>query len=231
MPMQISMGDFAIPSSFGWIPLRTPVELISEPHMMAKTAAKPGSTVDLFADGGAYTFRGAPVEKLALDQRQGLHRADAELLAATMGMHRTLVKTALDRAARGQLVKVAGMRSITPAAERMKEARASVRRDLSSLRVPIRNYNLIKEASLLDDSLTVDKILGLGFINAENVSSFVDMLPDFEQASSRLAEMLVAVRVGLNDIPEVAIERCLAAVDDVISGLRSLLQQEKGFKE
>jgi hypothetical protein len=97
---------------------------------------------------------------------------------------------------------------------------------LDELDVPIHNYFLAKEAALLSDALTADKILGLGFLNAENVSAFVDMLPSLEAASSKLAEMLIAVRLGLQDIPEVALERMLAALEDVIRGLRSLQEKE-----
>jgi hypothetical protein len=94
------------------------------------------------------------------------------------------------------------------------------------LAYPIRNYFLVKEASVLDDALTADKILGLGFINAENVATFIDLLPSLEGASNKIAEMLVASRLGMKDVPEVALERMLAALEDVIKGLKTLQQRE-----
>ena len=115
--------------------------------------------------------------------------------------------------------------------EKYKLAQAHVQKELAALDPPIRNYFLVKEAAFLNDPMTADKVLGLGFINAENVATFVDMLPGLEDASSKLAELLLAVRLGLPDIPEVAVERMLVAMEDVINGLRTLRQKETRFTE
>jgi hypothetical protein len=112
--------------------------------------------------------------------------------------------------------------------EKMKLARSRIQADLSD--VSLRNYDLIKEASALTDAMTADKILGLGFINPENIASFVDSIPAFEQVSSTLAEMLIAVRLGMQGPPELAIERALVALEDNIQGLRRLKQKEITFQ-
>ena len=95
----------------------------------------------------------------------------------------------------------------------------------------MRNHFLAKEASVLDDALTVDKVLSLGFLNAENVATFVDMLPGLERAASAISEMLVAARLGMKDIPEVALERMMIALEDVILGLQRLKQKELSYTE
>jgi hypothetical protein len=140
-----------------------------------------------------------------------------------------MCKEALNQAAKGKLMSFDGVRVITPFSEKMASAYASIRKSLDELDPPIHNYFLAKEASLLDDSLTADKILGLGFLNAENISTFVEMMPAFEAAASKISEMLVAVRLGLKDIPEAALERMLVALEDVIRGLRCLQEKEVSF--
>ena len=84
----------------------------------------------------------------------------------------------------------------------------------------------MKEAAVLDDATSADKILGLGFLNEDNVATFIDMLPSLEETSSKMSELLVAVRVGLKDIPESAVERMLFSLESVINGLKSLQQKE-----
>jgi hypothetical protein len=119
------------------------------------------------------------------------------------------------------------LRVITPLKEKMAEAQAAVKKDLADLKVPIHNYFLAKEASILEDALTADKILGLGFLNCENISTFIEMIPQLESTSSKIAEMLLASRLGMKDVSEVALERMLRALDDVIRGLKSLQHREE----
>ena len=85
--------------------------------------------------------------------------------------------------------------------------------------------DLLKEAAALGDAQTVDKILALNFINPENVGTFANYLPELDEALSKVAEMLVASRLGLNQVPEGALEKSLTGLDTVIDGLRKLHQK------
>ena len=190
-------------------------------------AASRTSAAELVGDKDVFTWRGPAVAKLGSDQTKFIKRAEAEFLGVAMGLDPSFCKEALDRASKGKLMSFIDLRAIKPLHEKMAAAKVVVMKELDKLDPPIHNYNLIKEAAVLDDALTADKILGLGFINAENISTFVDMLPQLESTASKLAEMLLASRLGLKDIPEVALERMLSAIEDVIRGLRSLQQKEE----
>jgi hypothetical protein len=229
----VTMGDqLIIPTGFHWLPLKAKVELISDPSLFTKTANRKWTgTVEIRGDHGVYSYSGPSVAKLASADTKFIDRSQAEFVGVLLGMAPGFTKTALDRANRGELVRVEGLRTPTPIHEKYASAKAQVVRELSELDPPIRNYFLVKEASILDDALTADKILGLGFINAENVATFVDMIPQLEDASSKLAELLLAVRLGLKEVPEVAVERMLIALEDVINGLRTLRHKEIRFKE
>jgi hypothetical protein len=82
--------------------------------------------------------------------------------------------------------------------------------------------DLIKEASLLPDIQTVDSVLSLGFINAENVRTFVGKLPYLDRALNTLCELTLLSRLGMTEVPEYAAARACRAVDEVIQGLKAL---------
>lgn len=234
----VKMGEmeYAVPEEFSkcWLPLKARTELVSKPLMFTKYAsmdgARPVSSLgEIVSDGNVYSYRGAPFSKVASSQVTFLDRNDAEFVGVAAGVCPSLIKQALDEAAKGEVVAINGLRTLWDPKEKIARAKVKVAKALEG--VNLRNYDLIKEATILDDALTADKILGLGFLNAENVSTFVDMLPGFEYALSQLAEMLMASRLGLKDIPEVALERAKVQLEDVIQGLRTLKQREVSYKE
>lgn len=231
----VRMGEreYAVPEGFSkwWMPLKSRTDLVNQPLMFTKYAgARPASGKgELVGDGAVFSFRGEPFSKVASEQVTFLSRPDAEFVGVAAGVDPAFMKEALDKAARGDLVKFDGLRTLHDPREKIAEARTKVANAVRE--VNLRNHDLIKVAAVLDDALTADKILGLGFLNAENVATFVSMLPGLEFALSQLSEMLVASRIGLKDIPEVALERAKVALEDVIQGLRTLKQREIGFAE
>lgn len=225
--VKIGPNDYAVPSAVCWMPLRGEVDLIKQPMAFSKTSSPNVVMSELVGDGDVFSWRGPSLHKLAADQYQFVNRDDAEFIGACLGLRRDFLKEAMSEASKGKCLSFNNTRIITPAYEKMAESRARVKKMLDGVDVP--NYFLAKEASILDDALSVDKILGLGFINSENVATFVDMLPSLEATLSKLAEMLVAVRLGMKDVPEVAIERMLVALEDVIRGLKSLKQKETRY--
>jgi len=86
--------------------------------------------------------------------------------------------------------------------------------------------DLVKEAAVLEDGETADKILSMGFLNPDNISMFASYLPELDTASCKLAEMLVACRLGMSQVDEGAIERAMKNLEQVIEGLKSLQEQE-----
>lgn len=225
--VKVGPRDYAVPSVACWMPLRGKVDLVSQPMAFSKTSSPNVVMAELVGDKDVFSWRGPSLSKLAAAQYQFIDRDEAEFLGVCLGLSPGFVKEAVDQASKGRCLSFNGTRIITPAYEKMAESRQQVRRMIEGVDVP--NYFLAKEASVLDDALSVDKILGLGFINVENIATFVDMIPSLECTLSKLSEMLVAVRLGLKDVPEVAIERMLVALEDVIRGLKSLKQKETRY--
>lgn len=82
--------------------------------------------------------------------------------------------------------------------------------------------DLLKEAAAIADPMTVDAVLSLDFINAENVRTFISMIPYLEKALNRICELTFASRLGINEIPETAASRAARGLDDTIRGLKGL---------
>ena len=76
---------------------------------------------------------------------------------------------------------------------------------------------------MLEDPTAVDKILSVGFINSENVTIFASYVPEFEAVIRKLAELLVATRMGLNSVDEGALQRSMVHLDKVVAGLKTLV--------
>ena len=71
-------------------------------------------------------------------------------------------------------------------------------------------------------AVAVDAVLSLGFINTDNIGTFLKSRPLLEEAQSRLSELLLASRIGLNEVPEAALERILPGLEKVLEGLRTI---------
>ena len=87
--------------------------------------------------------------------------------------------------------------------------------------------DLVKEAAMLPETQPIDAVLSLGFINSENIRLFASRRPYLEKALHSVCELLLASRMGLNEIPEAAASRCARGLDDVIQGLRALMFREE----
>jgi len=82
--------------------------------------------------------------------------------------------------------------------------------------------NLVKEASALDDADTVDAILSLGFINPENVGKLIKYIPKLKSTVSALSKLLIASRLGMNNIPESSSKTAIREIVKVIDGLKRI---------
>ena len=227
-PVKISDSEAMLPGDVRWAPLGKKVTpLIEDAADFIKTASarRAGSVVQIISDGNTWSFRGRPLEKVAHEWREGLHGGDATFMAAVLGMEPQFALNSLVKAAREGSTTVDGCRSVNTYAEKVAEARAEARQMWDGLPSGVM---LLKEAAALEDVTTVDKVLSLGFINPENVQTFVGWLPDIEEALGKLAGLLLAVRLGLEDVPEDSVKSAMERVDEVISGLKKLVFRQQG---
>ena len=221
---KIGSDEYAIPGDVRWLPFdgSALTKLMSEPGAFAKVASvkQASQAVTIISDGHTWSFRGPSLNKLAHEDRVGLSATDAMFLGCTLGMDELTSMRALSIAGQRGQVKIAGCRQIRPIREMYKESQARAKELWSKL--PPR-YNLLKEAASLEDATTVDKVLSIGFLNPENVATFVHYLPEIDRTVSKLAEILVAVRIGLKDIPEIAVKNAMERLDEVATALKGLM--------
>ena len=90
---------------------------------------------------------------------------------------------------------------------------------------PSFRHRLWKEAAMIPDPTAVDAVLSLGFINPENIATFVGYLPTLDEAQRRLCELLIGARIGMRELSEGSLERAIRALEDVIQGLRLIAFQ------
>jgi hypothetical protein len=224
----LEQGHYAIPDSLKWLPFQgQSVSLIEHPQDVENTqeAQQAPGAVDVGSTGpGEFSMDGAPVDKLATAERHFIKKAEAEFLLVGMGMNPFKAKEALARAQTGEKVKIAGLNPITPLAAIHTEMTKRASTMLENFPYHLRR-NLVKEAAALEDSETADKILSLNFINPENISTFVNYLPQLEKTASKLAELLLASRMGASQIPEGATESAMRNLEEVIEGLKTMDQK------
>jgi len=122
-------------------------------------------------------------------------------------------------------VMIDGLNTITPLSEvhdqAVKEAAVMLKSFPSDFR-----RDTVKLAAALEDSETADKILAMNFINPENVAIFASYLPQLDESVQKVAEMLMAARMGMAQLDEGSLERAMNNLEEVIQGLKGLEQKQ-----
>ena len=173
------------------------------------------NAVRVITNGTEYTFQGQVIDKIAhVTPTQFIDKDDAVFLGAVLGQEpiqfaQDLV--GMHKKASHEMWFTAG--PVTLMSERYAKAKTAAAAFVSKL-PPLRAY-LLKEAAMLEDPTAVDKVLSVGFINPENISIF-------ESVIRKLAELLVATRMGLHTVDEGALQRAMVHLDKVVAGLKTL---------
>jgi len=225
---EIGDGVYGIPQDCGWLPLRNMTKLADSADEFTKTAQVRGSLdrIEVMYDqSGVYSMRGKPMEKLASAgvRHQYVDQDQTVFNMALLGVHPSTAKEKLAEARKAsRWCSIEGVRPVTLASEKYAAAKAEARTFIENM--PRIKSLLLKEAAALDDPMSVDKVLSVGFLNPENISTFVSYLPEFEDVLSKLSELLIASRLGLSTVDTGALERVVQHLDKVTGGLRELNQ-------
>lgn len=219
-----------IPEGWCWIPLDQAAEisLAESPVDVGKTASiqRKLSSVEVRAGGvDCFSLRGYPVEKLASDDREFLNQDRALFVLVGLGANPAYAQQKLAAscagASRVETVRVGHQLKL--ASELRGESYTAAREFLDA--TPVFRHRLWKEAAAITDPVAVDTVLSLGFINPENLATYVGYLPTLDEAQRRLCELLVGSRLGLREVPEGSTERAIRALEDVIEGLKVIAFQ------
>ena len=171
-------------------------------------------------DGQNFNFAGTQCCYLS-GGASNVPRSRAKFHLMSLGMDSGDATATLDRAAKNGRVTVANLQPLLTEHEKEAAVRAEVMvpllRELPALKV-----DLIKEAAFLEDNDTIDSVLSLGFINMENLKTFIDFVPQLKEASSKTAQILIASRLGMGAVPEEAAKKAMDNLERVIINLENL---------
>jgi len=218
-------GRLLVPAHWRWMQLSKAeaVDLVSSEDDAPKEASarRTFASVEVISGGETFSIRGYPVEKIASAEREFLNLDDAMFLLSGLGVGQQYGVRKLAEAMSGRApVQLSVGRHIKLAHERAEEASASAEELLRYM--PSLRQNLFKEAAFIGDPEAVDTVLSIGFINPENVTTFISYLPKIDETQQCLCNLLFASRLGLSDVPESAIQNAVRATEEVIEGLKTM---------
>lgn len=238
-PVQVSVQPYAqqivnvdglmiVPQGWTWMPLDQAAEVeIAETATDTKTAsvAHALSTVDVIAGSAdSFSVRGYSVEKLAMDERQFLSQDDCLFLLVGLGVKPDHAQQKMAHAlGTGSPQTMRISHAMKLAGEVEGQSYLNAERFLDNM--PQYRHRLWKEAATISDPVAVDSVLSLGFINPENLATYVGYLPTLDEAQRRLCELLIGARLGMRELSEGAIERAIRALEDVLEGLKVIAFQ------
>lgn len=90
---------------------------------------------------------------------------------------------------------------------------------------------LIKCAAESRHPETVDAILSLEFITPQNARFFYESIDQLEEVASKLAALLVAVRIGIQNVPEAAVRDALEGLSKTTAALKVLKSSSEGSRD
>jgi hypothetical protein len=228
-PVATSPNEIVIPADFKFLPLDNPVQLAGGAEGMKTAQAQAYDTMaEIRAWSGGCKLTGPVFEKVGSGEYDWV---DGVFWLAAAGVPQNLSTSILEKAASsGDAIRIFGLRPLSDRSEIAAEAQKEALADISAMNLPTR-VNLLKEmaaitfdkkASAMVDIAAVDSVLALNFLNPENVETFVENLPSLEEASTKLASLVLASQLGLQAVPKTAAVRAMFALEDVINGLKSL---------
>lgn len=225
-PTRVSDVEYALPKSWKFMRLNGQTQLASDPVSMnqATKHAEAKSGVTLFYNGSFNLEGGCGLNKLAHDFRYDLDPVTTEFMLGVLGVAGPKAKQKMAEARKKGHIKMAGLKTITLLSERYAEATKTASALIS--KIPNLRRDLTKEAAAMEDEGTVDNLLALNFINPENLGIFVSYMPELEQTSEKLAEMLLSSYLGMKELPEGAIERGMRNLEEVLTALKAVQHAE-----
>lgn len=158
------------------------------------------------------------VASFDLDQ---LSRGEAAFLLGAFGLPREKVASILSTVDERRAADVHHL-TLRPARQtKVASLSAAGRLALAAeLRVP--HAETLKIASALDSAEAVDAVLSLGFVNPANLERFAAIRTSVEDMSASMAKLLLASRLGMQDIPEECARSAMMHLKSVADGLSKL---------
>lgn len=217
--------EYMIPSTMKWIPMEGFGTVSgSKFEYLSKTASHRltnDPVIVMHTGYGQYAVRGLDKYAHAVGWDIGcLSSAQAKFLLAANGASEAKVNEIIKEAASASRAEVHGLKkaplweekvaAYIPRAQEMIKAASALK------------CNLFKVASYMENAQTVDAMLSLNFVSADNIQKFIAKIPLFKAAISHLASCLLASRLGIKEIPEQSASGAMGKMVDVVRGLETL---------
>ena len=196
-----------IPSTMVFCELTTAINLKDDPEMIKKSAMADAGANDMEVKhiDGVFSFHGTNVDGYEL--QAGVFEQDAQTFLEKMWTKEASDKI-IKRAQEGKPGIATTIHVVIPnpkmektaadyVVEATEEGTSTTDRDTFVKKLQDLTQDFDKIAATLQDSGLVDTVLSLKFINRENVEKYAGFAPQFEEAVSHLADLLIASRVGL----------------------------------
>lgn len=170
---------------------------------------------------GTFTLTGAPFEKVAAAHTHFLDYADAEWMLALAGVDPDYTRVKLANLNRqGGLTEINVFRCVEPPSVTVEKvaARREIAQHLGGF--------MAKHAAAIGDPMIADSLLSLNFLSSKNLNMFMAYLPQLNSSVNALVNLVVASRVGLNEIPESACKDAMESIEKVIAGIKMLMMRE-----
>ena len=230
-----SLGDglYALPAEGRFLPLAPLTRQVADNPwdvdmvLGATSKEKVAGATTLVGGHDSFYFRGADETFPEI-----MNRHEASFALASKGVRQDYLEDALNKANRDGEVLLSGLVNPVPREEAAADVIAKTASEFR--RYNIERVDLLKEACMLSmskeasstiDKESVDTILSLGFMTPESVSVYVNFIPDLEKTATQLAEIVVASRLGMDDVRETAAVNAMNQVTSVLRGLRSLREK------
>lgn len=230
-PVASSETEIAMPMDFKFLPLDNPIQVAGGQDMMkAAQAGAWDSMAEIRAWPGGVKLGGPVFEKLGSGEHDW---ADGLFWLAASGLQQNQAVPVLEKAAHtGEVIRLFGLNALSSRQDWIEESVKEASAEINALSGILPNkINLLKEAaaigmdkeaSAMVGTATVDSILALNFLNPENVATYAEFIPQLKESAEKLAELVLACQLGLNNVSKTAAVRAMFGIETVVEGLLSL---------
>lgn len=219
----IAGGDsiYYMPGDSEWVTLREPVSVAESEHQLSKVAS---------FEPDAHVYFGAGLWHVMhkTGSWENLDEPEAREILVGMGMTQDeaegVMAQTYERQGIERGVKLAGLHEpqIQGYEVTYQQPRAYDQETIDFAASCRPGMEIIKAAAESGHPETLDSILSLEFITPQNLQYFVDNIPDFEEAATRLAALLIGVRLGMPHVPEQPVKDALEGLARTLNKLRIL---------
>lgn len=213
---------YKLPDSMLWIPMQGFEHITDSVESYLIKEASLNVPVTLIHNGGKhYAIKGVDKYASAMKcDKTNIMENDVKFLLLSLGAGAENTAQLLKTAQQKGKAQIFGL--ATPP---LMSEKIAAKKPMAANLIKIANSlksDMIKAASYMDNSQTVDAMLSLNFVTPDNISKFVAKIPQFKAAMSSLASCLLASRLGMREIPEGTVASALSRMVEVVKGLEAL---------